>query len=129
MPETYTMRMTLHLDGNMPDAPCPFAVMWLDAATRTWQREGYVGIDLPESGSLITDGAETLLCGAPQEAVLCALQGLDLQRPCSGAHGIALWYGTLAPGAQSGRWLIEHVDEREASTDIGQHRSVTTGER
>lgn len=40
------MRITLHLDGQTPDVPCPYAVIWLDACTRTWQREGYVGIDL-----------------------------------------------------------------------------------
>ncbi|WP_250441772.1 DUF3564 family protein [Caballeronia sp. AZ1_KS37] len=122
------MRVTLHLDGKTPDGPCPYAVIWLDAATRTWQREGYVGIDLPESGKLTTDGIHALVCGSNNMAALCVLEAFDLERPRRGANGIAQWYGTPSVTAQSGRWLVEHVEAGEASVNAQRRKRQTIDE-
>ena len=50
------MRITLHLDAPDRVAPCPYAVLWLDGNSHKWLREGHVGLDLPEWGSLTVGG-------------------------------------------------------------------------
>ncbi|KXU97680.1 hypothetical protein CR51_22155 [Caballeronia megalochromosomata] len=119
------MRITLHLNGQIPDGPSPYALIWLDACTRTWQREGYLGIDLPESGNLATDRAHTLVCGSNNSATLCVLEALDLDRPRRGANGIAQWYGTPNVTAQSGCWLIKHVDAGETAVEAIWRRPIS----
>jgi hypothetical protein len=96
---------------------------------RRWEREGYVGIDLPESGYLSTSGGHTFVRDFNDVATLCVLEELNPHRPRRGANGVAQWYGTPKVMAQSGRWVVEHVDATEASVEAAHRKRQTTQER
>ncbi len=111
------MRITLHLDTFNRTIPCPYAVLWLDPGTLAWQREGYVGLDLPECGALQCEGDDVLVCGFGEPLTYCVLEALArawIAVPPDRRTGIAQWCGSggLSPG--TGHWHIQHAELDDA---------------
>ncbi|CAH2796634.1 MAG: FIG00460628: hypothetical protein [uncultured Paraburkholderia sp.] len=72
------MRLTIHLDTFDRVHPMAFAILWLDMDTRQWSREGHLGLELPEWGTLQMDCANTVVSAPEDCAPVCVLEGLDL---------------------------------------------------
>lgn len=115
------MRVSFHLDDSDCASPCPYAVIWLDASARKWAREGYVGLDLPESGVLQVEPDRTFICGSPDFLPWCVLEGLrldDSARTHVGTTGCVHWCGSPNLTPRSGHWTVTRIEtsERQART-------------
>ncbi len=75
------MRLTVHVDSFDNVDPSAYAILWLDAGTRRWSREGHFGLDLPEWGTWTVEQDGTLIRSPHDTRSLCVLDGLDMNRP------------------------------------------------
>lgn len=122
------MRVTLRLDDSDCAAPCPYAVVWLDRSARKWSREGYVGLDLPESGSLRVEADRAYICGPHDLLPWCVLEGLRLDDPVRthvGTAGCAHWCGSPNLTPRSGHWTVTRVEKGEWQTHAVAHDSTS----
>ncbi|CAB3789814.1 hypothetical protein LMG28614_03011 [Paraburkholderia ultramafica] len=121
------MRLTIHLDAFDRANPMAFAILWLDRETRQWSREGHMGLDLPEWGTLHVDCGNALVCG-PNDPVPCrVLEGLDLNTadgPFEGETGRAQWCANEARTLMTGHWHIQCVD----NDSVEPEHSIFAGE-
>lgn len=116
------MRLTIHLDTFDRVNPMAFAILWLDDKTRRWSREGHLGLELPEWGTLHPDGGNTLVCGPHDSMPCCVLEGLDLNAPegaFEGETGPAQWCADQARTLMSGQWHVQCVDNERAEPENG----------
>ena len=103
------MRITVRLDAKDEVVPSPYAVLWLDPKSCTWHREGYVGLDLPEWGTLDLEPGETLICNPHDNTPRLALEELligEPQRTDEMVCGIAQWLGSVELPPISGHWQL-----------------------
>ena len=115
------MRITVHLDTFDRVNPCAYAILWLDQDTHKWSREGHVGLDLPEWGSLAVDGSNTLICAPHGTRSLCVLEGLNVEGrdgPFEGETGTAQWCGYDSVPDVPGHWHVQCVDQ---DTAVAEH--------
>ncbi len=116
------MRLTVHLDTFDRVNPTAFAILWLDKDTRRWSREGHMGLDLPEWGSLHMDGGNALVCKPDDASPYCILEGLDLNAgpgPFEGETGRAQWCSNEGGTRMSGHWHVQCVDNDRAEPEHG----------
>ncbi|MBC8751092.1 MULTISPECIES: DUF3564 domain-containing protein [Paraburkholderia] len=116
------MRLTIHLDTFDRVNPMAFAILWLDNETRQWSREGHLGLELPEWGTLHVDCGNTLVCGPHDSVPCCVLEGLDLNvsgGPFEGETGRAQWCANAGMTLMSGHWHIQCVDHESAEPENG----------
>jgi len=114
--ETSMLRIALRFDALDRVAPSPYAVLQIEPASRKWMREGYVGLELPEWGTLIVDAGNALICGPHDMTPHCVLEGLELEQHrhvSEGETGPAHWCGTRGLALEPGRWLIRRVEARD----------------
>jgi hypothetical protein len=116
------MRLTIHLDTFDRVNPMAFAILWLDKETRQWSREGHMGLELPEWGTLHVDCGNTLVCGPHDSTPCCVLEGLDLNAPggpFEGETGHAQWCANEGRTLMSGHWHVQCVDNECAEPENG----------
>ncbi len=114
------MRITVHLDTFDRVNPMAFAILWLDMDARKWSREGHMGLDLPEWGTLEVDAHNTLIRGGHGTRPSCVLEGLDLDGesgPFEGETGVAQWCGGASRSAASGHWHVQCIDQETAQPE------------
>jgi hypothetical protein len=115
------MRITVHLDTFNRVNPCAYAILWLDAETHKWSREGHFGLELPEWGVWSTDHGDTLIRAAHDTRALCMLCGLDMQSengPFEGETGAAHWCSSQGQLSVAGHWHVQCVDQ---DTAVAEH--------
>ncbi len=111
------MRLTVHVDSFDNVDPSAYAILWLDAGTRRWSREGHFGLDLPEWGTWTVEQDGTLIRSPHDTRSLCVLDGLDMNRPggpFEGETGAARWSGDEARQHIAGRWHVQCIDPETA---------------
>ncbi|WP_144158155.1 DUF3564 domain-containing protein [Paraburkholderia sp. BCC1885] len=116
------MRVTLHLDTFDRVDPCAYAILWLDKETRQWSREGHLGLDLPEWGTLVSDPHGTMICGAQSTRPLCVLENLDLDStggPFEGETGRAQWCAHAGLPSAQGHWHVQCIDDASIQPEHG----------
>lgn len=116
------MRLTVHLDTFDRVHPMAFAILWLDKEARRWSREGHFGLDLPEWGSLDTDGGNTLVCAPHSTVPVCVLEGLDIDNvegPFEGEVGRAQWCAERGRNWSAGHWRVQCVDIEQTEPEHG----------
>lgn len=116
------MRITLHLDTFDRVSPCAYAILWLDKEARQWSREGHVGLDLPEWGTLVVDTYGTLVCGTHGTRPLCVLEGLQLDGtdgPFEGETGSAQWCAHAGLPSAQGHWHVQCIDQESGEPEHG----------
>lgn len=115
------MRLTVHLNTFDRLNPCAYAILWIDKESSKWSREGHVGLDLPESGTLDADSDGTLIHGSNNSRPLCVLEGLDLNTvgggPFEGEVGCAQWCSDDGLAPVSGHWHVQCVDQEFAQPE------------
>ena len=110
------MRIAIHLDDPGYPSPCPYAVLWLETSLLTWSREGYVGLDLPEAGTLQVEPDRTFVRSARHASSWCVLEGLSLGgsiQPHLGDAGPAHWCGSADLPPRSGHWTVKRLERHE----------------
>lgn len=109
------MRLTVHLNTFDRLDPCAYVILRLDRESNKWSREGHVGLDLPESGTLAADNGGTLVCYPNDRGPLCVLEGLELDSciggPFEGEVGRARWFRDDGLAAAPGHWHVQCVDQ------------------
>ncbi len=110
------MRIAIHLDDPNYLSPCPYAVLWFETSLLTWSREGYVGLDLPETGILQVEPDRTFVRSAHRASAWCVLEGLSLggsiQANLDDA-GPAHWCGSADLPPRSGHWSVKRLDNHD----------------
>jgi hypothetical protein len=104
------MRITLHLDTFDRVSPCAYAILWLDREARQWSREGHVGLDLPEWGTVVVDSHGTQVCGMRDTRPLCVLEG---------ETGRAQWCAHAGLPSAEGHWHVQCVDQESVDPEHG----------
>jgi len=102
------MRIAVRLDAKREVVPSPYAVLWLDAQSCTWIREGYLGLDLPEGGTLDFEPGAILICAPHDNNPRLALEELRMGQPCTDEMvcGVARWLGSPELPPISGHWAL-----------------------
>jgi hypothetical protein len=108
------MRLTILINGSDPTVNHDYAVLWLDTDQRRWSRESHDGINLPEWGELRDADGVTSLCAPRDDAPLCTLRGLHVNRrqEISSAHGDATWSCKSSHRPMQGQWRLQAVDRK-----------------
>ncbi|WP_027213416.1 DUF3564 domain-containing protein [Burkholderia sp. WSM2232] len=122
------MRLTIHLHTFDRVHPMAFAILWLDLDTRQWSREGHLGLELPEWGTLQVDCGNTLVCSPEDSAPVCVLEGLELNdcnRRFEGETGRAQWCAERARTLMTGHWHVQCIDNEQAQAE---HRLFAAGD-
>ncbi|NPT36855.1 DUF3564 domain-containing protein [Paraburkholderia xenovorans] len=116
------MRLTVHLDTFDRVHPMAFAILWLDKDARKWSREGHLGLELPEWGTLHVDCGNTLVCGPHDTTPVCVLEGLDLNDrdgPFEGETGRAQWCAERGRTLMTGHWHVQCIDNEQVQPEHG----------
>jgi len=103
------MRITVRLDAKCEVVPSPYAVLWLDCPSPTWRREGHLGLDLPEWGTLDLEPRGTLICNPHDNNPRLALEELCIGEPARTDEmvcGVAQWLGSVELPPISGHWQL-----------------------
>lgn len=113
------MRLTILINGSDPTVNHDYAVLWLDTDERVWSRESHDGIDLPPWGEMHDENGVTTLCAPSEEAPLCTLRGLHVDRHqrVSTAHGTAAWSSVEKHIPMDGFWRLQAVDRQSVSAE------------
>jgi hypothetical protein len=98
------MRLTILINGSDPTVSHDYAVLWLDTDQHRWSREAHQGIDLPPWGELHDEDGVTTLCAPSNDAPLCTLRGLHVDR----MHNRA---------PTSGFWRLQAVDRQDVHAE------------
>ncbi|MDE1180238.1 DUF3564 domain-containing protein [Paraburkholderia sp.] len=108
------MRLTILINGSDPTVNHDYAVLWLDTDEHRWSREAHEGIDLPPWGELRDANGVTTLCAPLNDAPLCTLAGLHVDRKqrVTSSQGPAAWHCVPARSPTNGFWRLQAVDRQ-----------------
>jgi len=115
------MRLTILINGSDPTVNHDYAVLWLDTDQHRWSRESHEGIDIPPWGEMHDADGVTTLCAPSNDAPLCTLRGLHVDRKqgVSAAQGSAAWSSAQAHTQTTGYWRLQAVDRQPVHAEHG----------
>lgn len=108
------MRLTVRIKQDGSHSARAFAVLWLDTEQRVWSREAHQGIDLPDGGTLESQGGTVALQCADDHHTVCRLQGLSFSSLSSvPKEGQA----DLPANRAHGAWRVQAVDDSSSAPE------------
>jgi hypothetical protein len=113
------MRLTILINGSDPTVNHDYAVLWLDTDEHRWSREAHQGIDLPAWGELHDADGVTTLCAPSNDAPLCTLNGLhvDRRQQITSVEGAAAWTALPTATPANGFWRLQAVDRQKIKAE------------